>query len=571
MYYLSVVLSRLMLAVLVAALAACSDLMPVVPDSGMAPIPAPVRRYRTADITVQVTVPSLTRARPAHYADRAAAVEMMAVAAADRSEARAVPLPLYAAIGSHADVKSVTVTAAGNDANGDRQDPLATVTLTKSEGTWTGTLAGITLGTPITFTAAAKNSSDTVLFRGTHTATLTRDTARVALNLAAVGDISGGQFPVVSGITVQKVRAGGTTTVTVSATGKKAETLNYQFSNGTFSPVSGSVTTDSPQSGTTGTASITSTYTAPSTKGGYTARLAVTNAAGNRVAVDFRISVEEPASLSATLGPVVLSVAGRRIPAGVQWTAAVSSAGDGSGVTYAWTFTGSSNVAVAGTSFADAAKNPALLTGYDQTKTGTLSVTATEGGLTSTASFTVPANLFPNALQLPKADLVINEINYDTPGDNDTKEFVEILNPGAGAVDLTGYLIELVDVSRGRVYASYTGTGSLGAGKYLVIGDSAVLDGPSFPAAAVKLALGSSGLQQGPDVIRIVKIATKEVMDAVQYEGTATGAGEGAPAPTDPATADKSIGRCPSGSDSNDNGADFRAMTATPGAANTCS
>lgn len=570
MYRIAIISGRLTLAVLAAALAACSELMPA-QDSALASTPAPVRKYQTADLAVRVAVPALTpapvAARSVHAAGGEDAV-VMPGAAVNRFALRYAPQRLASAVGSHADVNSVIITAAGNDANGVRQDPLTTVELTESEGSWVGTLAGITLNTPITFTAEAKKSDDTVLFRGTHTATLTRRTGALTINLAAVTGAGAGQFPVVSAITVETIRAGGSGNVTVSVTGKKDETLNYEFKNGAFSPSSGTVTTDNPQSGTTGTASITSKYTAPAAKGGYTAQVVVWNPAGNRVAVDFRVAVDEPARLAANLGPAVLSVAGRRIPAGVQWTANVSSAGD-TAVTYSWSFTSAPNTPVAGTSFSSATTNPALLTGYDQTKTGTLKVTATQGALSSSASFEVPANLFPNALQLP-VELVINEIDYDTPGSSDTAEFIEILNPGASAVELSGYRIELVDGSGGEAYATYIGSGQLGAGKYFVIGDTAVIQpDPPLPAGTVTLALDGKGLQQGPDVVRIVKISTKKVMDAVQYEGSANGAGEGASAPSD--TAVKSIGRCPNGSDTNDNGADFVLMTPSAGKTNTCS
>ena len=576
MKHLLTTLGRVAIAAIAASFVACSDLMPIFPEAASAPAPAPapaptpVRQYRTADVEVRVSVPALTPARTAHRAAPAAVAAPAVAPAARMVLAPGGQPPSYTALGSHADVTAVTITAAGNDAAGQPQNPLATVELTESAGAWTGTLTGITLDTPITFTAVAKNSSDTVLFRGSHTATITRATAALTINLTAEGSAAAGQFPVVSAITTQQVRAGGSATVTVSVTGKKAETLSYRFSNGAFAPSSGTVTTTSPQEGATGAATITSTYTASAAKGRYTAQVTVTNAAGNRVAVDFRIPVEAPAGLSASLGPAVLSIAGRRTPAGVLWTAVVSSAGDGSGVTYAWKFESSSDNAVAGTSFTDSTVNPAVLTGYDQTKTGTLSVEATEGGLKSTATFTVPANLFPDSLQLPAADLLINEIDYDQPGSSDNAEFVEILNPGSNPVDLTAYRIEMVDGSGKEAYASYVGTGSLAAGGYLVIGDSAVLDAATLPGATVEIALGSGSLQQGPDAVRIIRIADEKVMDAVQYEGTPTGIGEGASAPTDPSTADKSIGRCPNGSDSNDNGADFRTMTATPGKTNTC-
>ncbi|MDD9989789.1 MAG: hypothetical protein OXQ31_26210, partial [Spirochaetaceae bacterium] len=61
------------------------------------------------------------------------------------------------------------------------------------------------------------------------------------------------------------------------------------------------------------------------------------------------------------------------------------------------------------------------------------------------------------------------------------------------------------------------------------------------------------------------------VLYAGHYVGGVRGAGEGSPAPQDPDTDATSIGRCPAGFDSDDNGLDFRAMAATPGAVNTCS
>lgn len=82
----------------------------------------------------------------------------------------------------------------------------------------------------------------------------------------------------------------------------------------------------------------------------------------------------------------------------------------------------------------------------------------------------------------------------------------------------------------------------------------------------------SSGIQNGPDAVRIVAKTDGRVVDAVHYESAVAGAGEGSPAPADDANAaSKSIGRCPNSFDSDDNAADFRTMTATPGAANTCS
>ncbi len=114
--------------------------------------------------------------------------------------------------------------------------------------------------------------------------------------------------------------------------------------------------------------------------------------------------------------------------------------------------------------------------------------------------------------------------------------------------------------------------GQLAADGFLVIADQAVIDEPNLlPAGTPTLVLTGTGIQNGPDGVRIVAKADGRVVDAVHYEGVVPGAGEGSPAPQDPDTDDTSIGRCPAGFDSNDNGLDFRTMTATPGAANTCS
>ena len=105
-----------------------------------------------------------------------------------------------------------------------------------------------------------------------------------------------------------------------------------------------------------------------------------------------------------------------------------------------------------------------------------------------------------------------------------------------------------------------------------MIADQAVIDTPNLlPAGTATLVLTGTGITNGPDGVRIVAKADGRVVDAVHYEGVVPGAGEGSPAPQDPDHASTSIGRCPSGFDSDDNSLDFRSMTATPGAANTCS
>ena len=101
-----------------------------------------------------------------------------------------------------------------------------------------------------------------------------------------------------------------------------------------------------------------------------------------------------------------------------------------------------------------------------------------------------------------------------------------------------------------------------------MIGDQAVID--AAPAGTVTAPLKSGGLQNGPDAVRVVEAATGRVLDALHYEEAIPDIGEGRPAPEDAGDSPASIGRCPDGFDSDDNGADFAAMAPSPGAPNAC-
>lgn len=471
------------------------------------------------------------------------------------------PLSIASAKGSHADIARVTITVTGENALGNHQNPLATAVLALSpEDMWTGTLSGLTVGKELAFTAQAHNDNDEVIFAGTHTQTLASVGAQITIRLGAVDDGVDNRMPRVTAISVSNVSTGVPAEVSITVQGTGAEQLDYEFSGGTFNPASGEVTLAS------GTATITSTYEAPDVVGWYTLQITLSNAQGNRNEVDFQIRVETT-GLLARIGPVVRGFTGKRTPAGVRWTANVSAAGNGSGVAHTWNFTDAENNT--GT-FTDAGNNPTILTGYSASTTGTLSVTVTDSaGLTTTATLAVPSGLFPDLPLAPApATLMVNEIDYDQEGSSDAAEFIEILNPGSTAVALSGYRFELVDGADAEPYKSFEPTGELAAGGFLVIADQAVID--TLANGVTSLRLTGSGVTNGPDGVRIVSTADGRVVDAVHYEGEVPGSGEGSPARPDPATAGTSIGRCPSGFDSNDNRLDFGEMPATPGAANTC-
>ena len=191
-------------------------------------------------------------------------------------------------------------------------------------------------------------------------------------------------------ITAAEVATDAAGTVQVSVTGNGSEEIDYEFLAPSFVRGTGSITL------TSGTGTISHSYTAPQDAGRYLARLQLTNAQGNGVEVDFEVVVAKAASqsgavtLNAGLGPVVTALTGKRTPAGVRWTAEVSA--QGSGETYAWSFTGTGN-------FTDAATNPTVLTGYAATNTGTLKVVVTDSaGLSTTVSLALTSGMFPDAL-----------------------------------------------------------------------------------------------------------------------------------------------------------------------------
>ena len=174
---------------------------------------------------------------------------------------------------------------------------------------------------------------------------------------------------------------------------------------------------------------------------------------------------------------------------------------------------------------------------------------------------------------LPGVTLVVNEVDYDTVGPVEDLQFIELLNVGVIAQDLTDVRVEHVNGADGGVLASWdlvAAGATLGAGQRLVIGTDAVRAGlaPGVPS----LALGTV-LQGGPDGVRIVRISDGSVVDGVAWEGALPGTGEGSP-PTvvDSNTVAMALARCPDGADTDDNAADFGlSVPPTPGADNGCS
>jgi hypothetical protein len=162
--------------------------------------------------------------------------------------------------------------------------------------------------------------------------------------------------------------------------------------------------------------------------------------------------------------------------------------------------------------------------------------------------------------------LRINELDYDQPS-SDAQEFVELLNPGMCSAPLSEVALELINGSDGRPYGRYPlgdAGPELGAGERLVVGDADVL--ARLPMSVKRVMLSGSGLQNGPDAVRVV--LGERIVDAVAYKEAVPGSGEGAPTGADEGA--PALARCPDGTDSGDNASDLAPAAPSPGAVNTC-
>jgi uncharacterized protein len=166
--------------------------------------------------------------------------------------------------------------------------------------------------------------------------------------------------------------------------------------------------------------------------------------------------------------------------------------------------------------------------------------------------------------------LVINEVDYDQAS-TDTAEFLELKNVSSSAIDLDTYVVELVNGTGGGA-AVYDTIGlpavTLPAGDYFVVCANAATvtncdldDGPE-----------TNFIQNGdPDAIGLRNGST--LVDALSYEGNSGApytetSGVGLNDDADAGT--NGLSRCPDGTDTDVNNADFAYVSSTPGAANNC-
>ncbi|PZR07666.1 MAG: hypothetical protein DI536_26520 [Archangium gephyra] len=239
-----------------------------------------------------------------------------------------------------------------------------------------------------------------------------------------------------------------------------------------------------------------------------------------------------------------------------------------------------SSVSGSGTSWV--ASTSSQTPGANYTATISASVTDVRGSVMSSSGRSAAFTGFTQ----PVGGLVINEINYDSVGDDSSAdEFIEIFNGSGVTQSLADRSVVLVNGSTSTSGASYrtidlSSAGSLSPGEYLVIVGSTTTAVVASGAKIVQTAAQAGGwIQNGPsDAVVLVATSTLQVLDAVSYEGSTnwvSTAGTvnayetaGSTAAESNSVAD-SLSRLPNGIDSDDNTTDFVLTTSpTPGAAN---
>ncbi len=124
------------------------------------------------------------------------------------------------------------------------------------------------------------------------------------------------------------------------------------------------------------------------------------------------------------------------------------------------------------------------------------------------------------------AGVTISEIMYDLPGSDSGREWVEIVNDGSTAVDITGWKLFENNTNHGIATTSSPGTFSISAGGYAIIADNTekfLIDWPSFSGVLFDSAFSLSNTGES------VSIRNAELIDVdvVAYSAEMGGAGDG--------------------------------------------
>jgi hypothetical protein len=113
---------------------------------------------------------------------------------------------------------------------------------------------------------------------------------------------------------------------------------------------------------------------------------------------------KENVPVQVRFNPVITAIGAQRSGSDVTFTAVVSDAGPQSALTYRWGFDG-------GLAFFNNTTNPAVLQGYDETRSGNLTLTVTNGtGGATTVSYSITPGLLPDNVVIVVAQTGLNLI-----------------------------------------------------------------------------------------------------------------------------------------------------------------
>ena len=191
--------------------------------------------------------------------------------------------------------------------------------------------------------------------------------------------------------------------------------------------------------------------------------------------------------------------------------------------------------------------------------------------------------LRPNAAPTPATNVIINELDSDTPGVDDA-EFIELYDGGVGNTSLNGLVLVLFDGSSNSSYNVFDLSGrSTDANGYFVMGD-AIVPGVDF-------VVGFGFLQNGEDAVALyaasptdfpfgTPVTTANLRDAVVYDTSdpydpelAVLLNAGQPQVNEDAGGNgetNSIGRCPNGAGGQRNTSTYLTGLPSPHGPNNC-
>jgi hypothetical protein len=312
--------------------------------------------------------------------------------------------------------------------------------LTYSAGVWSGTLENLPIGPSLTFVGHAYNVSAVEIFTGTTVQALTGQNDSITILMVPVDDGVPATFPRIIRIIVpSQIVTSSTVTLGVWVEGSSGEALTYATTaaagGGSFSPSSGTITLG----GTTGT--LVLSYSAPSTAGTYTHSIRVTNSQTNWVETDFStvaVAGTTSPSVSVQFAPVITAIGVQRSGPDVTFTAVVSDKAPTT-LTYEWGFAENTDgdATGSGLSFVDYTTNPAVLQGYDETKSGNLTLRVRNGaGGATIVSYNISPGMLPDNMVVTQGAQWAQTV---TAGNNVSK-INSVSTASDGSVYTAGYI-----------------------------------------------------------------------------------------------------------------------------------